>query len=121
MTQITTTPPGPQRLLALERANHVRLARAELKRQIASGDISAAQVILACPRGATRWRVGELLMSQQRWGRRRSQRFLERNQIGELKPVGDLTDRQRRVLAGQLAERCTREDQARAAADPIGV
>ena len=43
--------PEPQRLRALERANEVRLARAELKRRIATGEISAAQVILALSRG----------------------------------------------------------------------
>jgi hypothetical protein len=40
-------PPGtPQYIRALERANHVRLARAELKRRVAYGDIEVADVIL---------------------------------------------------------------------------
>lgn len=101
MTQITTRG-ADQPLLALERANQARLARAELKRQIASGDLTAAQVILACPEEARCWPVGSLLISQPRWGRRRCQKLLQRNQIAELKPLGDLTERQRRILAGQL-------------------
>jgi hypothetical protein len=94
--------PGPQRLRALERANQVRLARAELKRRIADGDISAADVILTCPPEATSWPVGELLMSQRRWGVNRCRRFLGRNQISEIKEIGTLTNRQRQLLATQL-------------------
>lgn len=93
----------PQRMRALERANEVRLARARLKRQIAEGHTSAAQVILELPPEATNWSVRELLMSQRRWGSIRSRKLLAELQIGELRPIGALTDRQRRVLAGQLA------------------
>jgi hypothetical protein len=93
----------PQRLRALERANQIRLARAELKRRIAEGDISAAEVILNPPGAAISWEIGELLMSQRRWGSSRCRKFLLRNQINETKPVGALTERQRRLLADQLA------------------
>jgi hypothetical protein len=105
LTPTITVSRQPQRLVALERANQVRLARALLKRRIADGAVSAGQVILACPHEASRWSVGELLMSQPQWGSTRSRRFLERNQIGELKPVGELTERQRQMLAGQLSPR----------------
>ncbi len=102
MMETATMTPEPQRLRALERANEVRLARAELKRRIAEGEVSAADVIIANPPAASSWTVGELLMSQRRWGRTRCHKFLNRNQIGELKPVGKLTERQRQMLAGQL-------------------
>src|SRR5579884_1094608 len=95
----------PQRLRALERANEIRLARAELKRRIAEGGISAAQVILDPPCAAESWEIGELLMSQRRWGSSRCRKFLMRNQISETKPVGALTERQRRLLADQLNRR----------------
>ncbi len=95
----------PQRLRALERANEIRLARAELKRRIAEGDISAAEVILDPPCAAGSWEVGELLMSQRRWGSSRCRKFLLRNQISETKPVGALTERQRHLLANQLTQR----------------
>jgi hypothetical protein len=102
MTQTAMMTPEPQRLRALERANEVRLARAELKRRIADGQVSAAHVILVCPPEASSWTVGDLLMSQRRWGRTRCHKFLNRNQIGELKPVGQLTHRQRQLLATEL-------------------
>jgi hypothetical protein len=102
MTQTAMKTPEPQRLRALERANEIRLARAALKRSIALGQVSAAEVILDCPDAAFSWPVGELLISQRRWGSTRCRKFLSRNQIGETKPVGALTDRQRQVLAVSL-------------------
>jgi hypothetical protein len=102
MTDIAATTSEPQRLRALEQANAIRLARAELKRRIAEGELSAADVILACPPEARRWTLGELLVSQRRWGATRCRKFLERNDLTEIKLIGALTDRQRRLLAVQL-------------------
>ncbi|MGB0094690.1 MAG: hypothetical protein WBP81_19420 [Solirubrobacteraceae bacterium] len=101
--------PEPQRLRALERANQVRLARAELKRRIADGDVSAADVILAPPKEAQSWAVGDLLLSQRRWGTTRCRKFLVRNQVNETKPLEKLTERQRRLLAAQLGGYVSRE------------
>ncbi|MGI9184591.1 MAG: hypothetical protein ACR2GZ_06435 [Solirubrobacteraceae bacterium] len=106
--QTATRSPNPQRLRALERANEVRLARASLKRSIALGHLSAAEVLLTCPREAASWPIGELLMSQRRWGTTRCRKFLARNQIVETKPIGTLTDRQRRILAAALQASCDR-------------
>ena len=100
--QIATRTPEPQRLRALERANEIRLARASLKRRIALGDVSAAEVLLTCPSEAASWSIGDLLMSQRRWGTTRCRKFLSRNHIIETKQIGTLTDRQRRVLATAL-------------------
>lgn len=103
MTQPTAvTTSGPQRLAALERANQIRLARASLKRRIALGEVAAADVLLTCPPEASSWPIGELLMSQRRWGSSRCRKFLSGNQLVETKPIGTLTERQRRVLASSL-------------------
>jgi hypothetical protein len=120
MHQTNGVAPEPQRLQALAQANKVRLARAELKRRIADGDVSAADIILACPEAAKSWSVGELLMSQRRWGINRCRKFLARNQIGEMKPIGSLTDRQRRLLAAQLqsCERLTPKLETTTVAEP---
>jgi hypothetical protein len=106
MSETATMTPEPQRLRALERANAVRLARAELKRRIAEGEASAAEVILEPPNEALSWAIGELLMSQRRWGATKCRKFLSRFQISETKPLGALTDRQRRLIAAAL-EVCT--------------
>ncbi|MGI8673754.1 MAG: hypothetical protein ACR2KD_00475, partial [Thermoleophilaceae bacterium] len=67
--------PG-QPLRALERANEVRLARAQLKRAVAAGIRQVADIVLECPWEAESMTVSELLMSQSRWGRARCRRLL---------------------------------------------
>jgi len=109
MTFTATMTTGPQRLQALERANAVRLKRAELKRRIAGGQLSAADVILDLPWEATSWPVGELLTSQRRWGSIRAHKLLAGLHISETRPVGELTERQRRVVAAQLCTHPSRE------------
>src|SRR5436853_7859202 len=98
----TIAPPGPQHMRALERANQVRLARAELKRRIAVGAIEVADVILECPWEAESMAVADLLMSQRRWGQTRCRKFLAQIPMSEKKPVGSMTERQRRTLAAML-------------------
>jgi hypothetical protein len=109
MTQTALKTAEPQRLRALERANEIRLARAALKRAIALGTVSAAEVILQCPEAAHSWPIGELLMSQRRWGNTKCRKFLAHSNIAEIKPVGTLTDRQRGMLASSL-EACVSRD-----------
>lgn len=105
MTETATITQDPQRLRALERANQVRLARADLKRRIAEGEVPAASIILNSPWEARSWSVGDLLMSQRRWGSTRCQKFLRRLEISETKPIGTLTERQRLELATHLDAR----------------
>ena len=94
---------GPQHLKALERANRVRLARAALKRQVAAGERSAAEVILVSPWEAESMSVSELLMSQRRWGRTRCRRILLSLGLPENKQIGTMTERQRIALAAILS------------------
>src|SRR2546423_15664258 len=68
MSASATIARAPQHLQALERANEVRLARADLKRRIAQGHVSAAEIVLACPPEVEGMAVAHLLMSQRRWG-----------------------------------------------------
>jgi RecB family exonuclease len=87
---------------ALEQANRVRLARAELKRQVAEGEVAAAEVVLTCPWEAESMEIGDLLMSQHRWGRTRCHRFLATMRMSETKTIGSMTERQRNELAARL-------------------
>ncbi len=102
---------GQQHLQALEHANRVRLARAELKRQVAAETRSAAEVVLSCPWEVHSMSISDLLMSQKRWGRARCRRLLTPIGVPENKQVGTLTERQRRALAGTLADMARREPQ----------
>jgi hypothetical protein len=99
----TIAPAGPQYMRALERANKVRLARAELKRRIATGEIGVAEVIVQCPWEAQSMSVADLLMSQRRWGESRCRKFLATVPMSETKTVGSMTERQRRTLAAMLS------------------
>jgi hypothetical protein len=99
----TITPAGPQHMRALERANQVRLARAELKRRVADGEIDVAAVILDCPWEARSMAISDLLMSQRRWGQTRCRKFLTQIPLSENKALGSLTERQARRLADLLA------------------
>jgi hypothetical protein len=89
---------------ALERANEVRLARAELKRRVAIGEIDVTSVILECPWQAHSMAIADLLMSQHRWGRTRCRKFLAMVPLSENKTIGSMTERQRQCLAAMLAE-----------------
>jgi hypothetical protein len=94
---------APQHLRALEHANRVRLARAELKRRIAAGDSCVSEVVLESPWEAQSMELSELLMSQKRWGRERCRRLLLALGIPENKQIGTLTERQRMALATMLS------------------
>ena len=96
------TAPAPQHMQALAQANKVRLARAELKRQVADGEISAAHVILECPWEAASMTVSDLLTSQRRWGSTRCRKLLQSIPMSENKSIGSMTERQREALARLL-------------------
>ena len=108
---------------ALERANLVRLARAELKRAIARGDLDPSEVVRDCPWETESMTIAELLTSQRRWGRTRARKFLLPLSLNENKQLGTLTSRQRRLLSTELASRdrqrrAKRVDRLRRAAQP---
>jgi hypothetical protein len=90
---------------ALARANRVRLARAALKRDIAGGAITAAEVVRECPWETESMTLAELLTSQRRWGRTRARKFLFSLALSENKRLGSLTERQRQLLSSELETR----------------
>ena len=99
-----TATAAPQHMRALTQANRVRLARAELKRQVADGQRDVADVVIECPWEAESMTIADLLMSQHRWGRTRCRRFLAAIPMNETKTIGSMTDRQRRAIAQLLGE-----------------
>lgn len=107
-----TTAGCPQSLRALQLANRVRRARSELKRQIADGQLPAAEVILTCPSEMASMPIAQLLASQRGWGDVRSRALLAQVAVREDKPIASLTERQRHVVASLLpqtpgAEQCS--------------
>ena len=94
----------PQRLRALRLANQVRSEHARLKRQLARGELGVAQVIECPPPEVQGMALGELLASQRQWGSERSRRLLQRVGLQEQSRLGQLTERQRRLLIAALTE-----------------
>ncbi|MEA2421556.1 MAG: hypothetical protein QOF55_655 [Thermoleophilaceae bacterium] len=103
MGDTATSDAAPQHLKALQQANRVRLARAELKRLVAAEETSAAEVVLRCPWEAESMELSDLLMSQRRWGRARCRRLLLGLGLPENKQIGTLTARQRGALVAVLS------------------
>jgi hypothetical protein len=105
MGQTTGLAVAPQCLRALDRANHVRVVRAQMKRRVRAGGLAAAEVVLTSPRHTRTMSVGELLMSQRGWGRVRARRLLLSLAVPENKQIGTLTERQRLAIAAVLTAR----------------
>lgn len=97
-----------QPIQALQQANRVRRARSVLKRQVADGQLTPAEVILTCPSEVAGMPVAQLLTSQPGWGAVRSRALLARVAVREDKSIGSLTDRQRRAVASQLTRTAAR-------------
>lgn len=119
MNASATIAPAPQHLRALARANQVRLARAALKRRIASGEIAVADVVLGSHWEAESMTVADLLTSQRRWGNTRCRKVLQSLGMSENKTIGSMTDRQRRALVHLLDALCAGQPEARREAEPV--
>lgn len=102
MTAAATAAGSAQRMQALQRANEVRVARAALKRRVGRGETSVVEAILSGASEIQSMAVIELLLSQRSWGRARCYGVLMAIPLSENKPIGSLTDRQRRVLVATL-------------------
>ena len=92
-----------QRHAALALANDVRSQRAALKRDIGNGTVAMQTLLQAPAAPADGCTVAELLRSQAGWGPARTRRFLTRHNVGEYKQLGQLTDRQRSIMAADLS------------------
>jgi hypothetical protein len=84
-------------MIALRPANVVRLAAAELRREVADGRTTLADA-LADERSAP-MEILALLMTQHRVGEQRASRVLDELGISANRRCGALTDRQRGLIA----------------------
>lgn len=109
-TTTTGTVQEPQHMQALEYANRIRLARADIKRRVARGELSVTEVILDAPAEVSRMTIADLLTSQRRWGRTRCRKLLMSIPISETKTLGSMTERQRVMLAAALQDKAHGED-----------
>lgn len=87
-----------QRMEALRRANEIRSQRAQLKRDLKSGDISITSVIKDPPDFVLTAKVFDMLMAVPKYGKVKATRFLNTCRISQGKTIGGLSDRQRTEL-----------------------
>jgi hypothetical protein len=87
-----------QRMEALTRANEIRVARAQLKRDLKERRIRIEQVIADPPDYVLTAKVYDMLVAVPRLGRVKVGRLLTQCRISQSKTVGGLSERQRTEL-----------------------
>jgi hypothetical protein len=92
-----------QRLEALRRANEIRIGRAQLKKNLATGGVRIANVLATPPECAKTQKVHDLLLALPKYGPARVAHLLAHCRISPSKTVAGLSDRQRKELIGRLS------------------
>lgn len=91
-----------QRMSALTRANQIRSARAQLKRDLKAGRTSLAAIIMDPPDWLETAKLFELLLATPKYGRVKANKVLTSVRISPSKTIGGLSDRQRTEVAALL-------------------
>jgi hypothetical protein len=87
-----------QRLDALDRANQIRVRRAQLKRGLKSGETTFQEILESPPDYVLTAKVYDMLLAVPRLGRVRAGRLLTQCRISQSKTIGGLSERQRGEL-----------------------
>jgi hypothetical protein len=91
-----------QRDAALHHANDIRVARAQLKRDMKAGRVRLADVLLEPPACTAKMALIDLLLAAPKVGRVKATGLLADARVSGSRPVGGLTRRERRRLADLL-------------------
>ena len=91
-----------QRMEALKRANEIRSARAQLKRDLKAGRRSIHDLLLEPPEYVETAKVFDMLLAVPKYGRVKTNRILNQCRISPSKTIGGLSERQRAELVAQL-------------------
>jgi S13-like H2TH domain len=89
-----------QRMEALQRANHIRVRRAQLKKDLKDGRAQIDVILLDPPDWVSTAKVFDMLMAVPKFGRVKAARLLNQCRISQSKTVGGLSERQRTELVG---------------------
>jgi hypothetical protein len=87
---------------ALERANKIRTARAQLKRDLKAGKVSIHQLLLQPPAYLETAKVFDMLLAVPKYGRVKANKVLVQCRISPSKTIGGLSERQRTELVSLL-------------------
>jgi hypothetical protein len=91
-----------QRMEALKRANEIRTARAQLKRDLKAGRRSIHDLLLAPPEYVETAKVFDMLLAVPKYGRVKVNKVLQVCRISPSKTIGGLSQRQRAELVSML-------------------
>jgi hypothetical protein len=94
-----------QRMVALTKANEIRTARAQLKRDLKAGRISIQKLIMDPPEYLETAKVFDMMLAVPKYGRVKVNKILQTCRISPSKTIGGLSDRQRAELVGLLKRR----------------
>jgi hypothetical protein len=87
---------------ALAEANRARFEQADIRQQIATGEITVEAFLLYVPPVARSMPLFDVIAAQHRWGRSRTRLLLRRHGLAESKTVGSLTPRQVNLIVESL-------------------
>ncbi|UJA20109.1 hypothetical protein HJD18_07700 [Thermoleophilia bacterium SCSIO 60948] len=91
-----------QRMKALQRANEIRTARAQLKRDLKAGKVQVEQLLLDPPEYLLSAKTIDMLLAVPKFGRVKANKILNNCRISPSKTIGGLSERQRGELVGLL-------------------
>ena len=93
-----------QRMSALELANEIRVARANLKKELRSGQTSILDILESPPEYILNAKLFDLLLAVRKYGQVKAYRILKQCRISPTKTIGGLSGRQRQELITLLSE-----------------
>jgi hypothetical protein len=91
-----------QRMDALHRANVIRTARAQLKRDLKAGRAAIHELLMEPPEYVETAKVFDLLLAVPKYGRVKANKVLTQCRISPSKTIGGLSQRQRAELVTLL-------------------
>jgi len=91
-----------QRMEALKRANDIRTARAQLKRDLKGGRMTIHELLSSPPEYVMTAKVFDMLLAVPKYGRVKANRVLNQCRISPAKTIGGLSERQRGELVAML-------------------
>jgi S13-like protein len=91
-----------QRMRALQRANQIRSARAQLKRDLKGGKAKIETLLLDPPEYVLSAKAFDMILAVPKYGRVKANKILTQCRISPSKTIGGLSERQRAELVSML-------------------
>jgi hypothetical protein len=87
-----------QPMEALEKANRIRIQRAQLKKDLKSGKARIAEILREPPDFVLSMKVFDLIRAMPWTGPQRASQLLKKYYINDTKTIGGMSERQRQAL-----------------------